>query len=390
MPVPLRRRLPAVLLIAALGGLTACSAELDVPAPDLACPAGPAPTALVVGARANSAAPAPPEAVQQIIRSSLAAEAHVTIFSVDGAPAKAGEARFEPQSKNQDPLEREFGDFAAAFDRGLAKVRADDPESDLLAGLTLAAHEVGDGGVIVVLDSGLQTVAPLDFAAGDLIAAAPEEIAASLTQTGHLPDLSGRTVVFAGLGDVTDPQEQIPNPFKENLVAIWTELAAAAGACVEVIRQTMGAEPVDGDLPSVTEVAMPAEPDIDTCGDTVFDDASPVRFQPRTADFVDPDGASAALAEIADLILAQNQRAEIIGTTATWGTEEGRLQTSEDRAEAVAAVLIELGVPADRISTRGVGAEWPDRLDDIGPDGELIPEAAVHNRSVIIRLSCAN
>jgi hypothetical protein len=36
----------------------------------------------------------------------------------------------------------------------------------------------------------------------------------------------------------------------------------------------------------------------------------------------------------------------------------------------------------------GAGTSWPGRVNDIAPDGSLIPTAAELNRSVIVQLSC--
>ena len=93
--------------------------------------------------------------------------------------------------------------------------------------------------------------------------------------------------------------------------------------------------------------------------------------------------------DLATLVINGRQRIELIGTTAKAGPSEAyRITLSNERAGAVKAVLVELGVSADRITTRGVGATWPGRVNDIAPDGSLIPTAAALNRSVIVRLSC--
>jgi OOP family OmpA-OmpF porin len=97
----------------------------------------------------------------------------------------------------------------------------------------------------------------------------------------------------------------------------------------------------------------------------------------------------ATLQDLAALVINGRQEVELIGTTAMAGPSEvSRIELSLRRAEAVKAVLVELGVPAERITTTGAGATWPDRVPDIAPDGSLIPWAAAQNRSVIVRLSC--
>ena len=45
---------------------------------------------------------------------------------------------------------------------------------------------------------------------------------------------------------------------------------------------------------------------------------------------------------------------------------------------------MELGVPADRISTEGVGIHHPEHVDDLDAEGRLIPARAARNRTVIL------
>src|SRR5205085_1257162 len=65
---------------------------------------------------------------------------------------------------------------------------------------------------VVVLDSGLSTVALLDFRTPGLIDSDPAELAASLKAARQLPDLAGDDVVFQGLGDTAAPQVELGRP----------------------------------------------------------------------------------------------------------------------------------------------------------------------------------
>jgi outer membrane protein OmpA-like peptidoglycan-associated protein len=157
---------------------------------------------------------------------------------------------------------------------------------------------------------------------------------------------------------------------------------------VEVLDIAGSRTSVNTDIP-VTPVTLPTVPPFQPCGETVLHDGDTVGFLPDQAVFRDPAAARSTLQDLATLIIDGRQLVELVGTTATWGpSEQGRVDLSRRRAEAVKSVLVELGVPADRITTVGAGTSWPDRVVDIAPDGSLIPAAAALNRSVIVRLSC--
>jgi OOP family OmpA-OmpF porin len=57
---------------------------------------------------------------------------------------------------------------------------------------------------------------------------------------------------------------------------------------------------------------------------------------------------------------------EITGHTDSLGSEPGNLALSRERAEAVRAALVERGIPADGLRTRGVGSSVP--VDGLEPD----------------------
>ena len=173
------------------------------------------------------------------------------------------------------------------------------------------------------------------------------------------------------------------------MTALWQTIVSSADAsCVEILDTAASRTSVTTDVP-VTAVAVPTVPPFQPCGETVLRDGDTVGFLPDQAVFREPAAARKTLQDLATLVINGRQLVELIGTTAKAGPAESyRIELSNRRAEAVKGVLVELGVPADRITTRGVGATWPGRVNDIAPDGSLIPTAAALNRSVIVRLSC--
>ncbi len=98
--------------------------------------------------------------------------------------------------------------------------------------------------------------------------------------------------------------------------------------------------------------------------------------------FRDPDQTRAVLADYARAI-KNGKRALLTGTTASAGTPEYRLQLSQKRANAVRDLLVSLGAPADRISTRGWGSDFPGYVPDHDQQGNLDPIPAAHVRQAV-------
>jgi OOP family OmpA-OmpF porin len=145
---------------------------------------------------------------------------------------------------------------------------------------------------------------------------------------------------------------------------------------------------VQTDVP-VTPVSLPTVPPFQACGETVLHEDT-VGFLPDQAVFRDPATARRTIQDLATVVMNGRQAITLIGTTATAGTSEAsRKQLAQRRAEAVKSVLVELGIAPDRITTIGAGTEWPGRVNDIAPDGSLIPTAAAQNRAVVVQLTCS-
>ena len=63
---------------------------------------------------------------------------------------------------------------------------------------------------------------------------------------------------------------------------------------------------------------------------------------------------------------------------------QSQVDLSTQRAEAVKALLVEAGAPADRITTSGVGSQFPGYVNDVGPGGKQLPGPATTNRKVLV------
>jgi OOP family OmpA-OmpF porin len=389
----MRRRLAAGLLTAAvaLPLLVGCSSDSLAPGTvDLACPTVPGgPVTLAVGARANSPAPLLPPAIVDLMREAAKQNHAVSVIRVDGAPTVAFQGTFKSDAANDVARSNELEAFITQTTTYISSLKPKTAEADVLAALSEAARITPTGGTVVLIDSGLQTTGQLRFQDPGAFGADPAEFVDYLRKRSLLPQLENRAVVLIGLGNTAEPQAALDGSQRSRVTAIWQTVAQEAGAsCVQVIDTAASRTSVQTDVP-VTPVSLPTVPPFQACGETVLHEDT-VGFLPDQAVFRDPATARRTIQDLATVVMNGRQAITLIGTTATAGTSEAsRKQLAQRRAEAVKSVLVELGIAPDRITTIGAGTEWPGRVNDIAPDGSLIPTAAAQNRAVVVQLTCS-
>jgi outer membrane protein OmpA-like peptidoglycan-associated protein len=315
----------------------------------LSCPAPVGPMAFAVSGRSNSPEPGLPQVVQDATVSVLSRsvdegyEPRITLINVDGRPTSAGNDTFRTDAGNAIAAEDDRNAFLDGFGSAVTELRAQTPEVDVLSALDLAGRSAGGNrpGTVVLVDSGLSTVAPLDFRQRGLLEAPPEETVDALRASNALPGLQGTTVVLAGLGDVAGPQPALSPAQRQSLVALWTAIATAGGAsCVAVVPEPRGGD-APTDAPAVSVVDLPPPPAITPGRATALPDDNSVGFQPDTAEFRDRGAARGVLAPFAQfLIESPNRRIALTGTSARAGTPQGQVDLSTRRAEAVKALLV--------------------------------------------------
>ena len=142
---------------------------------------------------------------------------------------------------------------------------------------------------------------------------------------------------------------------------------------------------------SDTAAEIQREPE--TVEDLVFEepfslDETQIMFVSNKAIFVDEEAAKAALAPVAEVILAHPDHPILLaGTTATDGEQESCVRLSSQRAEAVKNLLVSAyGVPADQLLTVGLGyaADPFPRGQDRDSKGNFVESEAVKNRRVVV------
>jgi outer membrane protein OmpA-like peptidoglycan-associated protein len=259
------------------------------------------------------------------------------------------------------------------------------PQADLLSALSYAAGATPVGGNIIVIDSGLQTAGQLEYQAPGMLMSPPSDVVSFLKSKGLIPPLTGRHVLLSGFGYAAAPQAILDQPERQNVAAQWAAIVQAGGACVTVDPTPNTNQEMPG-LPTVAAVPLPAPPVFKSCGTTVLSDAGSVGFNVGVASFRDPAEARQTLSKLATVLNQGTEPIILIGSTSSEGGDSVNNPLSLNRAKAVEAVLVSLGVPADRISVVGDGAHYPKRVADTGPGGQLLLPQAEQDREVIVQL----
>ena len=374
------RLLAATVSLGLAVGLAGCGGDEAT-----ADPTGAA--AFVVGARSNMPAPQLDGRAMGVLDRAVDNQSLAAIVVADGEPSVLGTMSLAVEGATSQARKASQDDNRQAVLDGIAAARADGEEADLLMGLELAARTLRSVETlpheIAVIDSGLSTVAPLDFTQPGLLEADPREVAESLSKQDALPDLEGIEVVFQGLGDTAAPQEPLSIAQRTNLIAIWRAVVETAGGEVLLEERPLAEETVVG-LPDVSVVPVPAGP---ACvGATIELTGADVAFQPDSAEFVDAAAARAVLEPIAEQLVETSATATLTGTTADVGPIEGQRALGLSRAQAVLDELVALGVPGEALTAVGLGSEFPGYVPDHHAAGDLLPGPAAANRKVIITL----
>lgn len=386
-----RRRRALIVAVVTSGSLvlTGCGSADEPAAPqalDCAIPQGP--VAFAVGGRSNTPAVSGTPVLGAVVNAAAAKESSVVLLDTGGRPSAQPPISLELESKNGAAREREAAEKARMLAQQMARVAATSPEANPLEALNLAADSVrsaqGDaqGGTIVLVDSGLQTMGALDYRQDGMMSAEPQDVVKALQATGQLPDLTGMTVYLVGIGQTVEPQQALDAGARHNVQAQWRALTEAAGAACVDFDDTPRNAPAPAGLPAVRPVPVaPVTPEIPLPGKPLH---LRIPFNPDSDEYVDPQGAADELRPTAEAMKRDGFAVTLTGTTATHGTEEGRKRLSQMRADRVKQTLVELGADPAKITTKGVGTDHPSHVQDIGPDGQLIPAQAAQNRLVIV------
>jgi OmpA-OmpF porin, OOP family len=143
-------------------------------------------------------------------------------------------------------------------------------------------------------------------------------------------------------------------------------------------------------VPQVSVIELPKPVVFRSCGSIILGDTGSLRFVADQAEFLDKGAAMSALKELAERIIRDEREVRLIGTTSSGIDSATQVALSLARAEAVAEVLVGLGVPSKSVTTTGMGKDFVGYVPDVGVNGAPLPGSAAQNRSVIVELTaCA-
>ncbi len=276
------------------------------------------PVAVAIGARSNSPEPSLTPVVSTVVNSAIDAYKTVTLVRIDGQPkvvfseALSSGANSELTKQAKDAYVAQLNRILAGTAQQSTDIRAQVPQADLLDALAEAASTVPTGGDVVVIDSGLQTTEPLDFGAG-LLGDDPHSIVDYLRQANELPSLQGRHVYFVGLGWTASPQPALGIANRKKVVAIWEQIAKAAGASCVATDLTANTSNEVPNRPPVAIVTPPPPPGpLHPCSVINLGDNNHVGFDFNSTTFRDPVGAQTTLRRLAELIIKSNEKVTLI------------------------------------------------------------------------------
>jgi outer membrane protein OmpA-like peptidoglycan-associated protein len=267
---------------------------------------------------------------------------------------------------------------ATTFAEQVNAVQAQQPGRDALAGLDAVASPAGSP--VWVFSPLLDTRGALDM---NLLAfdQSPPDVVSAVTAAGELPDLTGREVTFV-VTPVAGPQNALSDVQVGSQHAIWEGIAVAAGASGVTFYDGTGTQAGTGTIPVVATPDPSDKISSEGSGPTrTCTLPTPALFLPNEAALIDKQATLTALGECVGTV-DPSTKITVQGHTAAvgGGDPQGAVDLSTQRATEVAALLQEVGVPAENI-TSVVG------LGDSAPLVE--PASDPGNRAVVVTFTSA-
>ncbi|MGH9920478.1 MAG: hypothetical protein ACRD6W_16610, partial [Nitrososphaerales archaeon] len=266
-----------------------------------------APVVAVVVAQRQGSVPITDADIRGLVDHLVAEGARVSAITADGQPAATASEHLAATGPNPLFVNRAKMLEERRGDKLLLSAKATTPQSDTLTAITMAARAVSVGAdrQIVVVDSGLSTVAPLAFQDG-ILNDDPHQVVAFLRAANELPDLGGDQVTWYALGQTTSPQAPLTTADQKRLGAIWTAILRASGArSVHMVQTPFVAAAADPSLPKVTAVPVAALESLSGVPQlSVALSPKELAFTPGEATYLDPSQAGDVLQTVAHQITA--------------------------------------------------------------------------------------
>ena len=306
-----------------------------------------------------------PDAALAHAKAAIQNECYVGVILADGSPSLNG-MRYELTRSTEAGMAKEVRDNTQDYLDYICSLRAEAPGIRLLESMNMAANELrakGSGPMTVcVVTSGVTdgTAAMTP----ELVAADHAAIVSQLVANGSIADYGGITFRFYGVGQSTGEQA-IPDSTAAGLRDFWGAVIRAGGGDMVFCTDVLVPLGCDNALPSVTVFDYPADnlviPNLAPTqkADLVLGEDI-LKFEGDLPEFADYAQAEGTLRQCAETISVNGYTVSIAGYTADSPARSPEFlqDLSEQRAQAVALKLVELGVDRSAITAvTGFGPE---------------------------------
>lgn len=253
-----------------------------------------------------------------------------------------------------------------------------EPGADYLGGILEANNlisNVAKNPLIIVVGSGYNDSGALNFAANDILNAYwqnAENINTILSQNRRTKEgvLNGTSVYWYNIGDVVSPQPNM-NKYKEDIKDIYELTLNYLGAGRISLNNYTGVAANAQSVPSEYSVQQTYVDEL-KIGDTFSVNENVGQFYPDRDVLVNPSEVKEKLSSFAKRFNpASSTKLKLTGYIA-FCVDDGQLGLS--RAEAIRGILVELGIPNDKIETHGEPGSPPESPNESYTCQSNLPE----------------
>ena len=262
----------------------------------------------------------------------------------------ASEMKLKEIGHNNSNAKRSAEINIEAIEKKLSSTPPTDNGANYLEAILKARDNVEEGSRIIVIGSGLSDSGDLNFSKSNILTneESRKDVITKVQEKYGSNYLDNYNVEFYGLGDTVVPQEALSSKHKEVVRNIYNETIRSLGGKVSIDTKTLVGEAIKTDyVVGTTDTG---------CGDIglIFDDDN-LKFVGSQATFTDEAAAKESLMAIKTIWDKYSDTIQSIQVDGYIAHYPGIDNLSQPRADLVKTVLIELGIPADKINATGKG-----------------------------------
>ncbi len=275
----------------------------------------------------------------------ISAVKHPEVINLD-----ASELRLRKIGNNGSNAKRAAKANAEAIVAKMNSLTPSESGANYLEAIFEAKNNVEEGSRIIVVGSGLSDDGELSFSKTNILTKEEnrKSVIREIGKEYKYDYLDGYAITFFGLGDTVAPQEPLSNKQKQIVRDVYQGVVSSIGGDVDIDTRTLVGDAVKTDyIVGTTDTG---------CGDIglVFDDEN-LKFVSNQAVFKNPVAAKNSLASIKTLWDSYGDTIQLIQVDGYIAHYAGPDNLSQQRADLVKGVLLELGVPAATLNATGRG-----------------------------------